>query len=156
MAIKDPRVRSDFDSIHESIKKVDSYKGDAEIASYLCGFLAVKICGVYEDCIEHLICQRAARATDTEVYQYVKSSIAESFRNPKFSRIIEILSKFSSAYVDALKNGIDHKSRVALDSIVDNKNAIAHGRSSNVTLSDIKDYHSRCMPIFELLEAILA
>jgi len=114
------------------------------------------ICCVYEDCIEHLICQRAAKVGDTEIYQYVKSTIAESFRNPKFSRIIEILTKFSGGYANALKDNIEHKSKVALDSIVDNKNAIAHGRPSNVTILDIKDYHNRCIPIFELLENILA
>lgn len=156
MAIHNTRVKTEFDSIDEAIKKVEHHTGDAEIASYLSSFLAVMVCGVYEDCIEHLICQRAAKAQDTEVYQYIKSTIAESFRNPKFVCIVEILTKFSRGYADALKNNIEHKSKVALDSIVDNKNAIAHGRPSNVTISDIKDYHNRCIPIFELLENILA
>lgn len=156
MAIHDTRVRTEFDSIDESIKKVENHTGDAEIASYLSSFLAVMICGVYEDCIEHLICQKAAKAQDPEVYQYVRSTIAESFRNPKFARIVEILTKFSRGYADALKNNIEDKSKVALDSIVENKNAVAHGRPSNVTILDIKDYHNRCIPIFESLENILA
>jgi hypothetical protein len=156
MAINNARVKTEFDLIDEAIKKVESHTGDVEIASYLSSFLTVMICGVYEDCIEHLICQRAGKARDTEIYQYVRSTVAESFRNPKFARIVEILNKFSRVYAEALKNNIEEKSKVALDSIVDNKNAIAHGRPSNVTISDIKDYHNRCIPIFELLENILA
>ncbi len=156
MAINNARVKTEFDAIDEAIRKVESHKGDAEIASYLSSFLAVMVCGIYEECIEHLICQRAAKAQDSEIYQYVKSTVAESFRNPKFARIVEMLAKFSHVYANNMKNSIEEKSKIALDSIVDNKNAIAHGRPANLTISDIKDYHNRCIPIFEFLENILA
>ena len=155
MPINNTRVQTEFNSIDEAIRKIESYAGDEEIASYLSSFLAVMICGIYEDCIEHLISQRAAKAQDSEIHQYVESTVADSFRNPRFSRIVEVLTKFSRVYADNMRSSIEEKSRVALDSIVDNKNAIAHGRPSNVTLSDIKDYHRRCIPIFEVLERIL-
>lgn len=155
MVIKNQVVKSRFDLIDDAIKRVEAYQGDTQIASYLSSFLAVMISGIYEDCIEHLFCERAAKVNDAELYQYVKKTIAQLFRNPKFANLLDITQRFSDKWTRNLKNKIPYGSKVALDSIVDNKNAVSHGGTSNLTISDIKDYHSRCRRIFVTLEKML-
>ncbi|MCD6472804.1 hypothetical protein J7K55_06775 [Candidatus Aerophobetes bacterium] len=50
---------------------------------------------------------------------------------------------------------IDTKSIDGLNSIVNNKNNIAHGKVSNATVGDIMGYHQNALKIFEVLEKIL-
>lgn len=129
---------------------------DPELASYLSSYLAVFISGVYEDCIEHLFLERAERGTDPEVHNYVKSTLAQTFRNPTFQRIAEILTLFSRDYAHQLRRRVNARAQEAITSIVNNKNKVAHGETSNATLSEILDYHNNSYPILDIVEEILS
>lgn len=155
MAVKNTYVAGRLASIEVALKKADAFKSDPQVASYLAGFLAVMISGVYEDCVEHLVCERVKRASDIEIHHYFEKDISESFRNPEFGKVQGILGEFSKNWADDIKKKVDYPSQQALDSIVADKNAIAHGKSSTLTVSDIKNYHRRCKSIFVVLEGIL-
>jgi hypothetical protein len=46
--------------------------------------------------------------------------------------------------------------RIALDSIVNNKNDIAHGRGSTITLTDVRQYCKESHPLVEKFDELLA
>ena len=118
-------------------------------------YLTVVISGVYEDCIEHLFGERAAKAGDAELQYYVKTTLGERFRNPKYAKIIEMLSKFSPDYVKQLRGLVEEPARLGLDSIVDNKNLVAHGSVSNATLADVSKYYADAKALLDALEDVL-
>ena len=47
------------------------------------------------------------------------------------------------------------KNKDALDSIVNNKNAIAHGRNCTVTYNEIKNYHERSKVVLKEINKII-
>ena len=136
-------------------KSLSASVGDAELGSYLSSYLVVMLSGLYEDCIEHLIDLRVQRTGDSEVGSYVAKTLQATFRNPTFENVLGLLGKFSKQYANRLKTAVHERDAQALDSIVNNKNAIAHGMSSNLTLKDVEDFHRRTIVILEALENIL-
>lgn len=156
MKTKHRHLKDRFDSIDLSLRKAQSFTGEPEIAAYLSGYLVVMICGIYEDCLEYLMVERASSGGDAEVQNFVKITLANSFRNPTFGTLVGALNKFSPTYGEAIQRQIKKSAREALDSIVENKNSIAHGKSISVTIGDVVDYHSRSIVIFEATEQLLA
>ena len=71
------------------------------------------------------------------------------------TKILGLLKYFGEDYRDTLASAVDKSWTEALDSIVNNKNDIAHGKGSKVTLSDAKSFHLQARKVFEELDKIL-
>ncbi|MBM3942192.1 MAG: hypothetical protein FJ316_04585 [SAR202 cluster bacterium] len=131
--------------------------GNDKLGAYLAGYLTVVICGVVEDCVEHLIGNRAGRAQDQELQAFVHKTIHERFRNPDYNLISTTLGAFSSEYSRAFNQRIRPDERDALDSMVANKNNLAHvgARKQQSTIIDVREYYQRVKQILTVLESIL-
>ncbi len=150
-----PYVIEQFQRAGEVLTKCGVNTADPEIASFLSSYMVVMLSGVYEDCIEHLLAQRAARGHDNEVTSYVAKSLRETFRNPLFGTLLGVLKKFSDQYARQLRDGVQEPDSQALDNIVNNKNLIAHGQRSQLTINEVVTFHSGVLRIFDVLEGLL-
>ena len=144
---------SKIDNIITKSKALSS--GDPELESYLASHLVVFAAGAYEDCIEFLLAQRAQKSRDVELISYVERTIDIYFRNPDFSNICKMLVRFNPQWVKELEKRVDAKAAQGINSIVGQKNNIAHGKPSSVTLSDFQDFHRRAVSVLEALEEVL-
>jgi histone H3/H4 len=154
--MKHPYLQAWFQRVDATMQKARQYSaGNPELDGYLASYLTVLVSGAYEDCVEHLLSQRAAKTGDAEIANYIQTSVDRNFRNPNFKNILRLITAFSHQYAQELNARVDSKATGAINSIVNNKNDIAHGRSATVTIRDVENYHKRCMPIFEALEDIL-
>ena len=145
-----------FKRLDEALTKAKGFaRTSAELEALLSAHLVVLFSGAYEDCIEHMFSERAAKTNDAEIQEYVQNTCDRLFRNPDFDNIVAAVKLFSDAYADALKAKVDVRAREAISSMVTNKNNVSHGKVSAVTLGDVEDYHQRAIPIFEALEDIL-
>jgi len=152
--IKSQYLKDKFASIERNIKIAKSVN-DLQLASMLSGYLVVSISGIYEDCIEHLFIQRAGKKNDKEMQNLVKTLIDRHFRNPNYDKVKELVRALDSKQGENILQKIDIKSKQGLNSIVNNKNNIAHGEVSNATIGDIMGYYQDVLKIFEALEKIL-
>ncbi len=154
--MNDPYLKAWFGRLDGAIKKAKSTAtGDAELEGFLASYLVVLASGAYEECVEHLFRNRAGKSGDQEVRSFVHNTLHRSFRNPDFDKIVETLRDFSDSYANQFRNRVDTNAKLAIDSIVNNKNHVSHGKSCTVTLSDVENYYYRSIPIFEVLEDIL-
>lgn len=152
--IKSQYLEDKFALIERNITIAKSVN-DLHLASMLSGYLVVSISGIYEDCIEHLFIQRAGKKNDREMQNLIKTLIDRHFRNPNYGKVKELVKALDSEQAENVLREIDIRSKQALDSIVNNKNNIAHGKVSNATIGDIEGYHEDVLEIFEALEKIL-
>ena len=130
---------------------------DPQLDGYLGGYFAVMISGVFEDCFEHLVYERASRTNDKELTSLVHELVDQTFRNPNAATILGFIKKFSIEYAQEYSSRIEFRHSSALDSIVTDKNSLGHGTlTRNVTISDVTDYFQRSIPILEALEEILS
>jgi hypothetical protein len=154
--MKTTYLKSRFSQIDLAIQKAKtSSSGDAELQAFLASYLVVMISGCYEDCVEHLVAERAAKAGDKEVEAFVRDCVDKQFRNPKFDAIKDLIGQYSPAYKQSLDKKVNDKARAAIGSIVTHRNSIAHGKNASVTLGDVEQFHQNSAPIFEALEDIL-
>ncbi len=153
--IRDQYVRDKFDLIKESINRIEKFKGDRKIAIDLESYLVVLISGIYEDCLEYLINRRVDRAGDVEVSAFIEKTLTIQLRNPNWENITKMLGWFSKKWVTTMNKRIRNQAKTSLNNIVYNKNAVAHGNTSSLTLGEIKNCHKNCKSIFEKLEKIM-
>jgi len=153
--IRDEYVREKFVLIKDAIKRVEKFRGDRKIASDLESYLVVLIAGVYEDCLEYLINKRVDRVGDVEVSTFIQKTLHVQLRNPNWENLTNILGRFSRRWVNTIKKRVRDRAKTDLNSIVNNKNAVAHGNNSSLTLAEIKNCHKNYKSIFEKLEKIM-
>jgi len=153
--IKSEYLKEKFDSIQRNIKIAEEVN-DQKLASMLSSYLVVSISGTYEDCIEYLFIQRAGKNNDKEIQNLVKTLIDLHFRNPNYENIKKMVKALDSKYGTILRDKIADKNIEGINSIVTNKNNVAHGEVSNATIRDIKNYHKNALKIFKVLEEIFS
>ena len=132
-------------------------EADSNLGAYLAEYICVLIAGVVEDCVEHLVIERARKANDTEVLSFVESSIKLQFRNPRPSVISGVLAKFNSNFKSRFSESVSVEALDALDSIVSNRMSLAHRGTpkSVVTVNDVSRYFEQIVEILDAVEQIL-
>lgn len=150
--LKQAKIWSEGDPMQEKV-------ADPKLGAHLATYINVIMLGMLEDCIEYMVRERAKKPGDKEIENYISNHISQSFRNPSYSKICEVLGQFSSKYKSEFQDRIKHDSSAieALDSILENKRNLAHLGLSNLNLSidDTNSYYLRVIPILEVLEDLL-
>ena len=158
MTVQAAYIRQRFKEIDDSLTKAVGWsEGNPELSAILASYLTVLISGIYEDCVEFMVKKRAGRSADPELESFVEGITSDTFRNPDTGNVIRLLGRFSQAYKDDFRNRTKSESRDALDSIIENKNWLAHGNTSQlkVTPADVRGFYSRSSELFEVLEDLL-
>jgi hypothetical protein len=67
-------------------------------------------------------------------------------------RILDLINRFSPQWAENLRVSTEGRLKDAVDSVVDLRNQIAHGRSVGVTYVRIKDYYGRITEVIDLVD----
>jgi len=150
---------ADITSLLGKCKAWAANASDASLASHLATYINVYLLGVLEESIELLFRERAKKANDDCVANYICQDVEKSFQNPKRQRIGEMLKRFSTDFSEAFYRRFPETCSeiTALDSINSIKQDLAHrgAYNLNLTLEDVEDYLTRVIPILEEIESIL-
>ena len=143
-----------IDATISDIKSFDPLPQSA--TTYLAEFLVVYICGIYEEIIESTVTGMVKNLKKSEISNFVEKSLEKLFKNPNMDKIIELFSMFNNQkWMTELKN-LPQSSKTALNSIVENKNSLAHGQSLlTMTISDIENYYKQSKIIIEKIDDLL-
>lgn len=153
--MKSQDAQAKIDSIDIAIQDIKSFSNLTSIEeSYLAKFLIVFICGIFEEVIETLINEYVLRSSNPQVAQYVKARVDQQFRNPDSSKLMELLNGFDKLWSSRIR-GLPQMNRDGLDSIVNNKNLIAHGRPCAITLGDVYKYYNDALVVMIEVDQIL-
>lgn len=139
-------------AIHQTNKAVGGNIGlQAHWGKYLC----ILVAGFLENAIKEIYTEFVDRTSIPQVANFAKSRL-QKIQNPKSSRFVEIARAFKEEWGDELEDFLnqDHKLRKnAIDSIMDNRNRIAHGKfSSNITVARVHDHLNKSVEIIEFIE----
>ncbi|MBI2055077.1 MAG: hypothetical protein HYT39_03200 [Candidatus Sungbacteria bacterium] len=141
--------------IDDAIKDIKSFTSASHLEqAYLAKFLVVYICGIYEEVVETIVNEMVSMIRNNGISNFVKSSLGNNFRNPDTEKIGELLGRFNPTWKAAVRS-IPRQNRDALNSIVENKNALAHGQPITVTLAEVYKYHSDAMYVINTIDNLL-
>ena len=136
--------------------QADRYRDESpELDSFLAQYLVTSISGIYEETIEEAIRSRVSRVNDEALLKLVTNLVHASFRNPDSDTIKALLKKFGQTANSRFIAKAKEEDLQALNSIINNKNAVAHGKDSPVTMKDICSYYPKSKNIIILVGEIL-
>jgi hypothetical protein len=156
--LQDAYVAQRCSEIESSLRyAANKSRTDPELGGHLASYISVLISGVVEDSIEHLVVERARKANDTQLQEFVRSSIGQQFRNPRSQDIANVLGRFSENYQGSYQRSVSRAAREALGSIVGNRMSLAHRGASqlSLTVNDVRMYFELIIEILTVVESIL-
>lgn len=144
------RLRTRLDNLFALYENLpDDYEIKAHWARYLCvltsGFLEQSVKTLYREC--------AAKKSAPFIANFVAHRL-ESFQNPKMGKILDLTGNFEAKWKEELEVVTDDQIKGAVDSVVENRNKIAHGVDVGITYVRIKEYYKSVINVIDLIESL--
>ncbi len=151
--IKAVKYKHKLDHLFEQIKLTPFLSADPEIQSHWSNYLCILVSGFIEVSVGSIFSDYAKRTASPKIANFVESNLNE-FQNPKMEKILSLTGRFSKDWQADLRKDTDGDIKDAIDSIVANRNAVAHGKPSPLTIARVRDYYIRVIDLVELIEKI--
>ena len=126
---------------------VDDDELRAELTKYLC----VLSSGLMEIACRDILDRYAMKRSSPTVRRFVASRLSE-FQNPKVGKICELLGAFDPALAATWREALSDEQADAIDSIVSNRNQIAHGRSIGLSFDVWNRYYKGALQALMRME----
>ena len=154
--MKSHSAQSLLDQIDLSIRDCTSIPSTHfGIESYLAKYLVVFISGIYEESIETIINEMVGNLGNSDVSSYVKEVLSRNFQNPSFDNITQLIKKYRNNTWNNRLAAIPLIARDSINSIVENKNSIAHGSPVTVTVRDVIIYYNESKIVIETIDDMI-
>jgi hypothetical protein len=127
----------------------DSYETKSELAS----FAAVLTSGLIESSCRRFLLRFTVQRSHTAVARYVESKMY-FFQNAKTSQIEELLGFFDPDFARQFNADLTEDELAAVNSVVTNKNHLAHGENPGLGLEVMSRYYRLCLSAIKKIERI--
>jgi len=125
-----------LDNIFKQISLVDEIEMQAHWAKYLC----ILVSGFLENSLRIMLSDYANKTSAPNIANYVNNHI-KGITNLNNTKIAQLLGSFSDEWRQKYESFVDDEEKAAIDSVVNNRNSIAHGRYVGLTFGMIERYY---------------
>ena len=139
------KFESRLDELFDKTGIITDTQAQAHWARYLC----VLVSGYIETSVRETVSQYTRNHASPTVLNYVDSQLAW-FQNPKIDKINQLLHAFDPNIAGRI-GALDDAMKNAVDSVVNNRHQIAHGRDVGIGAVTIKDYYAEVKKFVEFL-----
>lgn len=139
-----------LDNLFELVKKIE----DEEEKAYLSKFLCVRTSGYIESSIRNLINEFTDKSTPKPIQSYVNKE-TKYITNLRFDKLCVLLSMFDTNWKRKFEKEISDEQKSAINSIVSNRNNIAHGENDTISFLAMKDYYKCSKEVVNILKNII-
>lgn len=136
-----------LDDLLRRIEKVE----DDELKAHLSKYFCIKISGYLENVVKTLVANYSEGASQKPIVNYIQQDL-KNITNLSDEKIRKLLMKFSEEWNTNFSNTITEQQIVSLNSIISNRNSIAHGQQDNVSPKVITQYYSDLKAIVQILK----
>ena len=139
------RLKQQLDA---TFKRVENVAQEPELQSDFARYLCVLVSGYIERAMVELVLEHA-REKGAPTLQHFVEQRTKRFANPNATRIQELLGDFDSSWPEKLWEFLDDEQKSAINSIVNQRNAIVHGGSSGITYDRINKYYQQAQRVID-------
>ena len=143
------RLESKIDYLYSAAKTFEDDRLKAELAKFIC----VLACGHLEIACRQILSNYTLARSHPDVARYVQRRLNQ-FTNPKVGKIVALIQDCDPDKSNQLERFLDGRLGDSIDSIVGNRNSIAHGRDVGIGLVTIKGYLDNARKVIGKLEAL--
>ena len=132
-----------------TFKRAKSVGQDPELQADFARYLCVLVSGYIEKAVVALVLEHARQKGAPTLQRFVEQQTKTTFANPKVSRVQDLLGSFDQDWQQDLKDSLDDEQRDAVNSIVAQRNTIAHGGSVGLTYNRISKYYQQAQHVID-------
>ena len=151
--MNNPKLVQQKNEIDTLFGQIISFTGDLYVKSLLTYYLCVRVSGFVENCVRTILADYATPRTQDHVRTFVEGKL-ERFPNPTFDQICKAIADFNDQWNQDFKARIPTPVRESLRSINVNRNQIAHGGTSTITIGQLQSYYHDTILVIDVLEQI--
>jgi hypothetical protein len=152
--MRNPNLTSQLQSLNALFVSTAAACGsDIEMRAHWAKYLCVLCSGFLENAIFEVYVEYSRRSSSPHVARFV-SKMLEKIQNPRPAKFIDTANDFKGDWRDPLESYLKSDGRgEAINAIMTNRHRIAHGESSQITLSQLREYLDRAVEVVEFIEA---
>ncbi len=125
---------------------------DEEVRAHLTQYLCVRASGYVEFSVKTILREYVkARTSEPYISNFVDSRLERTL-NPRRSEVLKLIGNFSSGWKEIIRDEIKEELGTSLDSIVVNRNNIAHGKDVTLSLNDMKMHFQNAKKVVEIID----
>jgi hypothetical protein len=124
---------------------------DDELRAELTKYLCVLSSGLVEIACRDILDRYATKRSSPTIRRFVASRLSD-FQNPKVGKICELLGGFDPTLATTWREALSDEQADAIDSIVNNRNQIAHGRSIGLSFDLWNRYYKSALQVLTSME----
>jgi hypothetical protein len=132
-------------------KQVSALSDDIELQSHWAKYLCILVSGFIENSVRAIYTQYAREKAIPYVANYVTHKL-KGFTNPNMEDILGLAGMFNPEWRTCLERNTEGELKAAVDSIVANRNLIAHGTDVGISFVTIRTYYQSAVKVIELIE----
>lgn len=144
------RVYQQQQRLHNAFKLAKNLPREPEVLSHYSRYLCVLSSGFIETSVRTIFADYA-RHTAVNTSDYVVGQL-ERFQNPKAETIAQLVGSFEKSWESTFRAEIEGAPADSLNSIVDNRNKIAHGENVGISYHTIEGYLRNATKVIELID----
>ena len=136
-------------------KMDDGIPDQRDIKKYLNECLLIKACVEYERKIGQIVSDRVGESGDEDLKMFVLN-IVRTYRHLAFDSLLgNLVGKFSDDHKREFTRRLDDDVKCAYLSLVDSRNAVAHGGKVSLTYDEFKEHYAIAGKIFDELDVVV-
>ena len=151
--MKNIEIESRENRLDSLFKRIEHAAEDPELQSHWARYLCILVSGFLETSIRTIFARYARERAHPKVAGFVTAQLG-FLRNPKMGKILELVHAFSADWEEQLKAATEGEIQAAVNSIVTNRNHIAHGRNVSLGLVGLQGYYKSAKKLVRLLEEL--
>lgn len=147
-------VTRQIQRLHDLLgKATQASSDDISLQGHWARYLCVMVAGLVENGLKEIISEYINNKTHKPIANYATSYLTK-FQNPKAEKVMELVGLFKSEWRKELEIFLSNDGRKdAIDSIMNNRNQIAHGKDVGITVVNVKTYLNKIISTLEFIEA---
>ena len=114
---------------------------DVEVRNLLVQSLLILICAEFERKFKDMTIKRCSSVSDESIRSYIERTTERIFRSLRLQDVSRLLAQFGPMHKERFERLRDNKADQMYSSIINNRNDVAHGGTSNVTIEDVRQYY---------------
>ena len=116
---------------------------DVEVENLLTGSILILICSEFERKVKGLILDRCSSVSDESIRKYIEESIRHVLQGIRIGDLSGLLGKFGPLHKKEFQRRLNENDMVKTmyDSILANRNFVAHEKGSNTTMKEVRQYY---------------
>ena len=151
--MQDRELIRQFQALDSLFQKIPiACGGDIEMMSHWAKYLCVLSAGFIENALKEIYGSFIKGAASEPVAQFANSALFR-IQNPKTYIFIKTAKAFKKPWAEKLETFVDEDGRrEAIDSIMQNRHHISHGKDSGITIARLRPYLNKAVEVLDFVE----